>query len=255
MNTGARICPRCATRVDERQARGSLTCLRCGAPLGSGTVSPVGLAGKPAKSGSALPWILGGVAVVLVLGTCGIGAVVVAASGGEEDPKPAPTATSTGTGQPNFESTASATASAGAKPPPTVVATAPKPTVTPTIVVTTPRPTATPTATPSPTPSPTPPPTNTNLPLGAFPRTKAQLEVDRVTAGLQSCHKAGDPSGRGSIRIDFEPDGRTGTVHRPPFAQTPMGSCISARFLAIKMGKFEGTTQSIEKTYTINATP
>jgi len=87
--------------------------------------------------------------------------------------------------------------------------------------------------------------------LGAFPRAKAQIEVDRVAAGVQSCHKAGDPTGRGSIRVDFEPDGRTGTVHRPPFATTTMGSCISARFLAIKVGKFEGTTQSIEKTYTI----
>lgn len=253
MNTGARICPRCATRVDERMARGSPYCMRCGAQLGSGAVQAVGLSGKPAKSGSALPWILGGVAVVALLGTCGVGALVLAASG-EDEPKPVPTAAPTGTGQPNFESTASATATAGAKPPPTVVATGPKPTATPTIVVTVPRPTATPTATPSPTPVPTPPPTSTTL--GAFPRTKAQLEVDRVAAGLQSCHRTGDPSGLGSIRVDFEPDGRTGTVHRPPFATVPvMGSCISARFLAIKMGKFEGTTQSIEKTYTINATP
>ncbi len=243
MQTGARICPRCATRVDERQARGSPVCLRCGAPLGTG---PVPAVAKGAKSGSALPWILGGVAIVALLGTCGTGGTLGAPP---RDRPPTPTAPpGTNTGAPNFESTASATASG--KPPPKPTVPAP-----PTVVATPVRPTATPTpiVVPPPPPTVTAPPTNTGTQtLGAFPRQQALNELDRVTAGLQSCHKAGDPSGQGSIRVDFEPDGRTGTLHRPPFSQTTMGSCISARFLAIKMGKFDGTTQRIERTYTIN---
>jgi hypothetical protein len=103
-----------------------------------------------------------------------------------------------------------------------------------------PRTSTVPTITP---PIPTPPPTAA---LGPFPRAKAQNEVDRVGGTLASCTRAAGPFGAGSIRVDFEPDGRVGTVTRPPFAGTPEGSCISARFLAIRIGPFLGTTQSIE---------
>jgi hypothetical protein len=87
--------------------------------------------------------------------------------------------------------------------------------------------------------------------LGPFPRAKAQGEVDRVGFGLNSCKSSAGPFGAGTMRIDFEPDGRVGTLTRPPFAGTSVGTCISARFRAINIGKFTGSTQSIEKAFII----
>jgi len=253
MMTGARICPRCATRVDERRAKGSLYCLTCGAPLG--TPPPIiGAAKKQGGGSSALPWVLGGLALFLLLGTCGVGAIVVAAANSEPDTKRAATATATATATPNFESTASATATA---PSATVVKKPPPPPPPPTFTATTPRPTVDPfgprpTVTPPPTPTvvPTPPPTAT-AELPPFPRAKALAELDRVTASLQSCKFPSDPGGTGTIRVDFEPDGRVGTLRRAPFNNNATGSCISSRFLQIKLGKFEGSRQSFERTFTI----
>lgn len=253
MMTGARICPRCATRVDERRAKGSLYCLTCGAPLG--TPPPMIGAAKKQGGSSALPWVLGGLALFLLLGTCGVGAIVVAAASSEPDAKPKVTGPATATGTPNFESTATATGTATAPPSATVAKKPPPPPPPPTFTATTPRPTVDPfnprpTATPTPTTVPTPPPTAT-ADLPPFPRARAISELDRVTAGLQSCKFASDPGGTGTIRVDFEPDGRVGTLRRAPFNNNATGSCISSRFLAIKIGKFEGSRQSFERTFTI----
>lgn len=200
-----------------------------------------------------MPWILGGIALVVLLGIGGVIALVAVASAGADTPKPVATETA----GPKLESTSTAlVAGFDAAPPPTVKA-PPPPTLrtstptaapTPTVVV---RPTATPIPVPTPPPSVSPPPDAGAVALGPFPRAQAQGEVDRVAAGLASCKRAGGPFGAGSIRVDFEPDGRVGTLSRPPFSGTPVGSCISARFLAIRVGKFEGSTQRIEKSFII----
>jgi len=244
---GARICPRCSTRVDERRARTSPYCLSCGTPLGQSPSAT--FAGKQpgAGGGSSLPWILGGIAAVVRLG---FGAVVivivVAASSAEPDPTP-PVVTAA---QPRIEA---ADAGAAGTPPPSATKVAPAPTVR------TPRPPPTVTTIPIPPPPPpppptvtvTPPPTNTVAVLGPFPRARAQGEVDRVGFGLASCKSSAGPFGSGTMRIDFEPDGRVATVTRPPFAGTSVGTCISSRFRAIKIGPFTGSTQSIEKAFII----
>jgi len=79
---GARICPRCRERVDERRARGTLYCLSCGAPLG--TPPPLST-GKP-KGSSAGIWIALAVGLVLLLGLGGAGVAVWLASQEEEPP-------------------------------------------------------------------------------------------------------------------------------------------------------------------------
>ena len=227
----ARICPHCRTRVDERRAAGSPYCLRCGAPLG--TPPPAGF-GKQAAKSSPLPWILGGIGLFMVVAIGGVVLFLVAVASAAPD-KPTPTPDDP-TSVPNLEV-------------PTAIATVPsaKPTVgkiagtAPTVTVVRPPPTVT-----------VPPTASTSsIVLGAFPRARAQNEVDRVGNGLASCKRAGDPTGSGSIRVDFEPDGRVGTLLQRPFSGTPTGSCISARFLAIKIGAFTGTTQPITKTFTI----
>jgi hypothetical protein len=249
---GARICPGCATRVDERRAKTSPYCLRCGAALGPPAPSETGRSGTFAGKqpggggGSALPWILGGIGVVVLLGVGGVVALIAVVSS-NADPEP-PVAT--GASQPKVEAPVTATASVAA-PATSAGVKAPVPTVRTTATA---RPTTT-----TPVPFPTVPPTATATGTGSggvvalapFNRSKAQSEVDRVGATLASCSRSAGPFGSGTIRVDFEPDGRVGTLSRPPFAGTATGSCISARFLAIRIGAFNGSTQNIEKSFII----
>src|SRR4051794_8445082 len=88
---GARICPRCSTRVDERRAKTSPFCLSCGAPLGA--PSPTFSGKSPVAGGSALPWILGIVGVLILLGIGGVIVLVVVSSGGDAKPEPVAVAT------------------------------------------------------------------------------------------------------------------------------------------------------------------
>jgi hypothetical protein len=168
--------------------------------------------------------------------------IIIALANSEPDPNPVATDDPTNN-EPRVE-LPTATASAPAVPSaPSTKATA---TVKATSTVATVTPTARPTVTTPPTPTPTQP-----VVLGAFPRARATNELDRVSAGLASCKRTGDPTGTGSIRVDFEPDGRVGTVLQRPFAGTSTGSCVSSRFLAIKIGAFTGSTQQIPRTFTI----
>jgi hypothetical protein len=236
--------------------------LRCGAPLGppspndGGRSSTFASKQPGAGTGSSLPWILGGIGLVVLLGLGGVIALIVVLAGrAEPDPAAATVAT-----QPKVEAPPTATAITSAGTPASAgTVKAPIPTVRTTATT---RPTTT-----TPFPVPTPPPTTPVTPtatatgtatnsggtvaLAPFSRSKAQSEVDRVGAGLASCKRTAGPFGAGSIRVDFEPDGRVGTLSRPPFAGTAVGSCISARFLAIRIGPFLGSTQNIEKPFII----
>jgi hypothetical protein len=237
MVVGARICPQCGTRVDERRARASPYCLSCGAPLG--TAPPVGF-GKKAGGGSSLPWILGGIAAFVGLGVVAVVVLLVAVAEGEPAPLPAVATDAAAQLPPVLEP--APTTPAPPKPAPTVkvspgVPTPRAPTAAP------PPATVVPVA---PTASPTP------ATLGVFPRARATNELDRVTSSLGSCRSSGGPTGAGSIRVDFEPDGRIATRLRKPFAGTSTGSCIAGRFGAIRIGKFEGATQAIERTFTLD---
>lgn len=248
---GARICPRCATRVDERRAKTSPYCLRCGAPLGPPSPADGGrsstFAGKQpgAGGGSALPWILGGIGLVVLLGLGAIVALIAVVSANAEPDPPSATVAS----RPKVEAPPTATAIAtGATPATATAVRVPVPTVRTTVTTRPPPP-------PPPPPFPTVTPTGTGtggvVALAPFNRSKAQSEVDRVGATLASCARSTGPFGSGTIRVDFEPDGRVGTLSRPPFSGTPVGSCISARFLAIRLGPFSGSTQNIEKAFII----
>src|SRR5262249_28594416 len=233
-----RLCPRCGTPVDERRARGLPYCLQCSAPLGSGLgMQAAGAPGPPQKSGSPLLWILLIGGVVGLMRVIGIVAVVVLAAKSTPEDAGATAAARADDGGPNLESNvdagggpvAAGSGSAKAKP-------------------------TSPTGTPTPTFAGTAP-TSTVGSKPPFPRSRASTEVDRVIAGAQSCHRTGDPTGTGSIRVDFEPDGRVGTLTRPPFGTTTTGSCISGRMRAINIGQFSGTqTQSIEATFIIRDT-
>jgi hypothetical protein len=229
-----RLCPRCGTPVDERRARGLPYCLQCGAPLGSGFGMKAANVGEPARAGGTSPlvWILlgGGIFIVVV----GLGVVAFLVLVVRSAPEPTAIAAADDAGPVvNLENKDE---DAGTAPKPK-----PKPTGTPAPTVAVTAPTSTSTVSVS-----TKPP---------FNRSRANSEVDRVIAGAQSCHRTGDPTGTGSIRVDFEPDGRVGTLSRPPFGTTATGACISARMRAINIGPFDGTrAQSVEATFIIRDT-
>ena len=184
-----------------------------------------------------MPWILGGIAAVVLLG---FGAVIIVLVAAASSPEPAPPATAATAAPPRVET-------ADAAPTPSAPASVKVASGVPTPTVRTPRPPVTVT----PPPTVTTPPTATVTVLGPFPRAKAQNEVDRIGFGLASCKSSAGPFGAGTMRIDFEPDGRVGTVTRPPFAGTSVGTCISARFRTIRIGPFTGSTQSLEKSFII----
>src|SRR5438552_36863 len=110
---GARICPRCSARVDERRAKSSPYCLSCGAALAphgppepmQGGPSPT-FGGKAQQSGgkSALPWILGMVGAISLLAIGGIVILVVVSSSDDDTPpKPEPVASAASAANPKVE--------------------------------------------------------------------------------------------------------------------------------------------------------
>lgn len=190
------------------------------------------------KASSPLLWILLGGGIFAFLGIAGVvGFLVVASSSAA--PTPVATSDDDGGANVNLENKDDDAGAGPGKPKPKPTsASAPTTTAIGGIA-----PTSTSTTTTS---------TSSKPP---FPRSRASSEVDRVIAGAQSCHRTGDPTGTGSIRVDFEPDGRVGTLTRAPFGTTVTGSCISARMRAINIGPFQGTrAESIEATFIIRDT-
>lgn len=248
----ARICPQCSTRVDERRAQGSPYCLSCGGSLGSASPNTFGSApakttfGKAPAKGSALPWILGGIGFLVVLGFAGVVLLfVLAAASGDAKPDPTPPVAVAAPAAPKVELPDASPDAAPIKvagTAPIIKTPAPQPTPTRTVTVVTPPPTIRP---------PTPPPTATDTAAPPFPRARANSELDRIASGLASCKRAEGPFGTGTIRVQFEPDGRTRVFTRPPFSSNPVATCIGTRFGAIRLGTFDGAAQSIERSFII----
>jgi hypothetical protein len=168
--SGARICPRCSARVDERRARSSPFCLSCGSPIEAPT-----FAGKKASGSSALPLVLVGVAVVLLGFGGAIAFVMVTLSDEREPVRPGPTNT-----PPTTE-----TASPTVAPLPTVVATVTSTPVQPPPPVTI-RP-------PPPAITPPPPPLTTPVPVPTAPPTRtASPGEPAVCAAARSARARGN---------------------------------------------------------------
>src|SRR5690349_9407113 len=83
---GARLCPRCGTRVDERRGKFSPYCLSCGQPLNNDRQSMTTYAGAaPQKASSALPWVIGILCFSCLLVGIGIAIFLVRSSSAPED--------------------------------------------------------------------------------------------------------------------------------------------------------------------------
>jgi hypothetical protein len=81
----------------------------------------------------------------------------------------------------------------------------------------------------------------------------AKAELSKIATTLGTCKKAGGPTGSGKVMLTFSNDGKVeaARLDGKPFAKTPVGECVLARFSEAKVPAFGGGTQPTEKTFTI----
>jgi predicted Zn finger-like uncharacterized protein len=122
-----------------------------------------------------------------------------------------------------------------------------------------PRPTPTQVATPSGAATVSAAPTVSSAPATTPPLAPkfnveaARAELSKIAATLGTCKKAGGPTGPGKITLTFLNDGTVEAAHfdGKPFAKTPVGECVLARFSAAKVPAFSGGVQPAAKTFAI----
>ncbi|MFO0677480.1 MAG: protein kinase [Polyangiaceae bacterium] len=160
-------------------------------------------------------------------------------------------------------------------PPTSAVASNPSPPTPPGTIVATPAPNGS-TATPSPNPNPgataivpDPKPIPSNLfppatpsppsvpaspvKTKSFDATNAKSSLDVMNGILASCRRTGGVTGQGHVWVTFGNDGAPTNVvvDQPPFAGTPDGDCVAARFRRAKMAPFEGPVGTVSYTFTV----
>ncbi|MGH7284266.1 MAG: hypothetical protein ACRELY_22290 [Polyangiaceae bacterium] len=87
-----------------------------------------------------------------------------------------------------------------------------------------------------------------------FPFSLAIEKMDEATTSAEKeCAFASGPFGTTVVDVTFETDGRVGTLSRKPIGGTATGSCITAKFLAIHVGAFEGSARTFSRAVTITA--
>ena len=71
---------------------------------------------------------------------------------------------------------------------------------------------------------------------------------------VQSCRRAGGPTGSGHVKVVFLPSGvvTSAEVDDPTFKGTPTGGCIAAKFRAARVPPFEGGNVTVGKSFTMN---
>jgi predicted Zn finger-like uncharacterized protein len=115
-----------------------------------------------------------------------------------------------------------------------------------------------PTAAATPAPAPAPPPVTqavlTGTASGEFDRAAAMSILSNTALAAQSCKKPDGPTGSGKVAVQYANNGlaQTATVEGPPFAGTPVGGCIAARFRATRVPPFTGSSITVHKSFFIN---
>jgi predicted Zn finger-like uncharacterized protein len=88
----------------------------------------------------------------------------------------------------------------------------------------------------------------------SFDRAAAISALSAAASSAQSCKRADGPTGSGRIAVTFAPSGNatTANVEGPPFAGTPVGGCVAARFRGTRVPPFGGASVTVRKTFFIN---
>jgi hypothetical protein len=78
--------------------------------------------------------------------------------------------------------------------------------------------------------------------------------LSAAASAAQSCKKPDGPTGAGRIAVTFATSGNvtTANVEGPPFAGTPVGGCVAARFRGAHVPPFGGGTITVHKSFSIN---
>jgi hypothetical protein len=86
--------------------------------------------------------------------------------------------------------------------------------------------------------------------LAEFDVSKAQGSLASATGAASTCNDASGPSGMARVSITFAPSGRVtqAVVDGPPFAGTPLGSCIASKFRAASVPAFRGGPVTVKQT-------
>jgi predicted Zn finger-like uncharacterized protein len=89
---------------------------------------------------------------------------------------------------------------------------------------------------------------------GDFDRAAALSALSAAATAAQSCKKPDGPTGSGRIAVTFANNGTatTAAVEGPPFAGTPVGGCVAARFRGVHIPPFGGSVITVRKTFIIN---
>jgi len=89
---------------------------------------------------------------------------------------------------------------------------------------------------------------------GDFDRAAALSALSAAATAAQSCRKPDGPTGSGRVAVTFANNGTatTANVEGPPFAGTPVGGCVAARFRSVHIPPFGGSVITVRKTFIIN---
>ena len=89
---------------------------------------------------------------------------------------------------------------------------------------------------------------------GDFDRAAALSALSAAATAAQSCKKSDGPTGSGRIAVTFANNGQatTANVEGPPFAGTPVGGCVAARFRGTHVPPYSGAPITVHKTFNIN---
>jgi len=87
-----------------------------------------------------------------------------------------------------------------------------------------------------------------------FDRAAALSSLSAAATAAQSCKRPDGPTGGGRITVTFANNGTatTAAVEGPPFAGTPVGGCIAARFRGTRVPPFAGSPMTVHKSFNIN---
>jgi hypothetical protein len=89
---------------------------------------------------------------------------------------------------------------------------------------------------------------------GEIVRASMMSALGAAATAAQSCKKPDGPTGSGRVTVVFANNGQatTATVEGPPFAGTPVGGCIAAKFRSAHIPPFTGSVVQVHKSFTIN---
>jgi hypothetical protein len=86
-----------------------------------------------------------------------------------------------------------------------------------------------------------------------FDRAAVSAALAKATTEAKACAKPDDPPSQARIKVIFAPAGRvvSAALDSSVYGGTPVGGCIAAKFRAVTVPRFHGSTVAVSKSFTI----